>query len=144
MAKEKVYIRKPKKGLAYFAGNVVEMSKKQAKELYEDGTARPASEVLPKDVPGREKLLARGIETVDELEERTHFQGLGLSRREEDALVEYVGGSDLPEDMPGADAFAKAGITTVEEVENLEDPTEVNGIGDATAEDLVAWFKDRD
>lgn len=49
----------------------------------------------------------------------------------------------LPEDLPGRDAFLKAGIESVDEIKDLEDPTEINGIGDATAEELVEWFADQ-
>ena len=48
----------------------------------------------------------------------------------------------LPEDMPGASDFMEAGIETVDEVAELEDPTEIDGIGDATAKDLAEWFKE--
>lgn len=140
MAKEKVYIRKPKKGLAYFPGNVVEMEKSKAKELYEDGTGRPATEVLPDDVPGRAKLLRRGIETLDDVKDLDNFQGLGLSVTEQNDLSKYFKGSNLPEDLPGCDAFEEAGIESVDEIKAMEDPTEVTGIGDATAKDLAEYF----
>jgi hypothetical protein len=48
----------------------------------------------------------------------------------------------LPNDLPGRDAFLEAGIETVEEIKELDDLTKVNGIGDATAEDIVEYFKE--
>lgn len=48
----------------------------------------------------------------------------------------------LPEELPGREAFIKAGIETLDEVKALEDPTEVTGIGDATAEELAEWIAD--
>lgn len=50
----------------------------------------------------------------------------------------------LPDDMPGAEEFMEAGIESVDEVKALEDPTEVKGIGDATAKDLAEWFQSKE
>lgn len=46
----------------------------------------------------------------------------------------------LPEDLPGREKFLEAGIESVDEIKALEDPTEVKGIGDATAQDLAKYL----
>lgn len=92
MANKKYYIRKPKKGFAYFAGEVVELPKKLADRMGEE-YVRPATEVLPEDLPGRTKLLQRGLETMDDLKTRVKksgLQGLALTAKEEYALGEYL------------------------------------------------------
>lgn len=45
----------------------------------------------------------------------------------------------LPADIPGRAAFEDAGLT-LDEVAELEDPTEIEGIGPATAAKLRKWL----
>lgn len=88
----KYYIRKAKKGYAYFPGDVVELPTKLATAMGEE-FVRPATEVLEQAMPARDKLLGLGIETLDELNTRvkkTGVQGLGLTAREEIALLEFL------------------------------------------------------
>jgi predicted flap endonuclease-1-like 5' DNA nuclease len=48
----------------------------------------------------------------------------------------------LPEDLPGREAFIAAGIETLDEIKELDDLTELKGIGEATAEEVIHWFKE--
>lgn len=48
----------------------------------------------------------------------------------------------LPADFPGADALAAAGITTLEAVpQDGATLTAIKGIGPATANQILTWFK---
>ena len=49
----------------------------------------------------------------------------------------------LPEDFPGYDALKAEGITTFAKLKKVENLTDVPGIGEATAEKIVAALKDK-
>ena len=72
--------------LAYFVGDVVLMHSNQADVLIEAGfaheyTDKPVETGLPADIPHREKLIAAGVTTLEELKEYNDFteiDGIGV------------------------------------------------------------------
>jgi endonuclease III len=56
--------------------------------------------------------------------------------------VEEVVLTDLPQDFPGYDALTEAGIIYLETVpRNGDELVEIPGIGKATANKILTWFK---
>lgn len=83
--------------LAYFAGDVVEMPANQAEVLIEhDFAVEVTPEIYPKDdlppdVPARDKLLAAGVKSIEELklfDDLTEIPGVGKKLAEQ--IVAYL------------------------------------------------------
>lgn len=101
------------------------MSKKEERKL--------VKQYFTKRPPGT-GYHANHVHLVDEKAAK-EFQQQGFCR---DAV------RTIPEDLPGRKEFMAAGIETVEEIRALEDPTEVKGIGDTTAQELAEWFAEQE
>ena len=63
----KIFFIKAPPGTGYHAGVVHSVPEAMAKELIKAGYARATTPVLPTDLPHRDKLIAAGIETIDDL-----------------------------------------------------------------------------
>lgn len=83
--------------LAYFPGDIVEMPANQAEVLIESEFAEEYIPVisdvndLPLDIPGRDKLIAAGVKTMNELrqyDDITEIKGIGKTTAK--AIVDYL------------------------------------------------------
>lgn len=83
--------------LAYFVGDIVEVAANQAEVLIESGFAEEYMPVLedvtdlPVDIPSREKLLAAGVKSMQELilyDDLTEIPGIGKKTAE--AITDYL------------------------------------------------------
>lgn len=144
-----LYFLKTPIRFAYFAGHTYDVPNQYVKAFIREGIAREATKVLPKEVPARDKLIAAGFETIDDLKSAAKKEFPPLTQDEVKALTAYLypkdstePESDLPEDFPGRDDLITAGITTIMAVKAENDITKVKGIGDATAEDIANYLND--
>lgn len=55
-------------------------------------------------------------------------------------VLESASDSELPEDFPARETFIKLGITTLSQLKEIEDLTELEGIGKKTVENIDAYF----
>ena len=89
---------KPHPGFSYFVNDICEMPEKRAKKLVKSGHVEtykePKPEIpaidLPDDIPGRDALIAHGIETLAEaqkIKDFTEINGIGKSLNNQ--LQEY-------------------------------------------------------
>lgn len=60
----------------------------------------------------------------------------GVEDGSEDGSATNNDDDDLPDDFPGHAALTAAGITTYGELRDVEDLTDISGIGEATAEKI--------
>lgn len=79
----------------------------------------PGSLVQIKDPDEADRLVARGV-----VQHASDAEDTG----------------DLPEDLPGRKELIKAGFSTLEAVREIEDFTEVKGVGESKAEAIEAYL----
>jgi hypothetical protein len=99
MAKMKVVLTKPGPGvgLAYFAGDTVELEELQAKELIALGVAalpdvdEDEVNTLPEDLPARDLLFKAGIKTKEDLKSIEDFSALeGIGKKTAEKIENYL------------------------------------------------------
>jgi hypothetical protein len=83
--------------LAYFPGDVVEMNTNQADVIIEAGYAEEYNPVihqesgLPVDIPARDKLLAAGVNSLDELRQYDDLTDInGIGKKSAEAIIAYL------------------------------------------------------
>lgn len=87
----KIFIMRAKKGYAYRPGDIYEVPAEQAEDLIESGHAREPKATLPKDMPGRDELIAAGYETVKaimNIDDLTKVPGIGSATEQE--IAKYL------------------------------------------------------
>lgn len=89
-----------------------------------DGVAKgPGSLVQIKDPDEADRLVACGVVQY---------------------ASDVAGVSDLPKDLPGRKDLIKAGFSTLEAVREIDDFTDVKGIGESTADAIEAYLAEAD
>jgi|GEM_PF-2178529 len=94
---KKLYFLKAPKGYGYHANQVEDVPESLAKEFINSGVARKAESTLPEDIPGREVLLANGIDSLEDVEaigDFTSVKGIGSKINEE--LTAYFDRGEEP------------------------------------------------
>jgi len=90
--RERLFFLQRPPGSGYFAGHTEDVPKGLAKNYKNLGYARPATPVLPDDLPGRDELIAAGVESVDELKDmsKKELEALdGIGKAKAGKIVDY-------------------------------------------------------
>ena len=97
--KKIIFIKSPTPvfNLAYFDGDIIEVHENQADVLIDAGVAKEYLPVfadvedLPVDIPGRDKLIAAGVTTLEELKEYNDFTEIdGIGVKAGKAIENYL------------------------------------------------------
>lgn len=83
--------------------------------------------------------------TVDEAEyDRLFKAGVLAKPNSEEARAAAIAADSIPSNFPGRDALKKAGITTFSGLAEVKDKTEIEGVGEKTAEAMDEALKARE